>query len=324
MQSITLPEWAGQYHSERLHILYGGFNPRWAAGALEREVVDKCGQDFLVQHPDKTIHIIVPNWYSTEAVLNHINDISADILVLCSLSDPPNRTLISTKFSQAVYQFGYTTTGIAYDFWATACFKFFKSYTEDELQPTAFQYLFLNYNRKPHWHRVRLVEILEQSGMIEHGCVTLNGKYDVGDQIGDYLEAGANDAVGTETIPNDIYSLGQLSIWNKSLINIVSETQCGNETFLSEKIYKPIIGMRPFIINGNPRIYTWLKQNQFDCFEDLFPVQEIINNPNSIQTIIVASLLKYRNRDLMQLYQMLLPRLQYNRTRFFEYAKNNN
>jgi hypothetical protein len=223
-------------------------------------------------------------------------------------------------------RFGYTTVGTKFDFWAVACLKFFKSYTEEELTPQTFDYLYLNYNRKPHFHRVQFVNKLEGAGLIRDGCVTMGGNsaYTVNDLDQDYLQYGASDVVGDIGIPNDIYSLGRLDIWNCSLINIVSETEFSvDSTFLSEKVYKPIIGMRPFIINGNPKIYSWLTASGFDCFDDIFPVQEILEcrNLTKQQDLIIKCLTEYALTDRQNLYDQLLPRLKQNRLHFFEYAK---
>ena len=67
---------------------------------------------------------------------------------------------------------------------------------------------------------------MEESSIINYGCVTLgDSKYSVADENEQYVDYGANDVVGDVGIPNDVYSLGQLKIWNTSFINIVSETQ---------------------------------------------------------------------------------------------------
>jgi hypothetical protein len=172
---------------------------------------------------------------------------------------------------------------------------------------------------------------LEASGLIEHGCVTLgNSKYTVNDRHVNYKEHGADDVVGDVGIPNDIYSLGQLEIWNQSFINIVSETQFefGPNVFLSEKIWKPIIGLRPFIINGSPGIYRILKQAGFDCFEDLFPIAALSNcNRNNGWKFdnhkhIIESLANFKNKNLSGIYNQLRPRLLHNQRLFYEYAAN--
>lgn len=296
------------YHFENLHILYGGFNPLWAAGRLEREVANSIGQKFVGENPGQSIHLLIPNWYSPADVIKHVQDVDADIIVLCSLSDPLGIQFADCFPGKKVYQAGYTTQGLPVDFWAIACLQNFKQYTDAELEPVNPK-LFLNYNRKPHPHRIALVDELERTGLIDLGYVTLEGRYTLGDTIDDYVNSGALESVNTYTAPNDIYSLGNMDVWRDHLINVVSETNAPTEpVFLSEKIFKPIIGMRPFIINGSNEIQHWLKSAGFDCFEDLFSCN------------IIQNLLQYKDKDLMAVYDSIRPRLLRNRHRFFEYA----
>ena len=189
----------------------------------------------------------------------------------------------------------------------------------------------MNYNRKPHQHRVSLVNRFEEHDLIKYGITTLgNSKYSLNDKHDDFVEYGANDVVGDVGIPNDIYSLGNLDIWNKCFLNIVSETQFeySPNAFVSEKIYKPIIGLRPFVINGSPSIYAWLKNMGFDCFDDLFPVNELSDN-NCVpgarfknHSAIIDSVKDLIGQDLNKLYASLLPRLLNNQKIFYEYTKN--
>lgn len=313
-------------------VIYGGFNPAWAAGQLEREIIDYISKTLNKNYPTLKTAVVVPSWHEPVELVNTVKNLNPDLTVICSLTDPlgPIEDLIN-QLPGKIILFGYVNTGVKYDFWAVACEKFFKKYSYNELQPTKFEYLFLNYNRKPHRHRTSFVTLLEQTDLINKGCVTLgNTAYTVGDTNSDYIMYGSNDVIGDVGIPNDVYSLGQLSVWNSSFINVVSETQYeySRNIFISEKIFKPIIGLRPFIINGSPGIYRWLKDAGFDCFDDLFPVGELeIETPRSgymfrNHQLIVDSLKTFVNQDNYALYQNLLPRLLDNQNKFYEYARN--
>jgi hypothetical protein len=313
------------------NIIYGGFNPAWHAGLLERELVDKLAQNLNHNFPQLKKIVAVTSWHEPADLVINIKKFNPDLTVLCSLTDPlgPIENLID-NIPGKVILIGYVNSKYFYDFWAVACLKFFKKYNNQELEPTNFNYLYLNYNRKPHRHRVELVKLLETSDFINCGCVTLgNSAYTVNDQHNDYKEYGANDVVGDVGIPNDIYSLGQLEIWNQSFINIVSETQFefGSNTFLSEKIFKPIIGLRPFVINGSPGIYKLLKRAGFDCFEDLFPVDILSKETFTSWKFdnhkhILESLEQLKDKNLLDIYNKLLPRLLSNQKLFYEYATN--
>jgi hypothetical protein len=54
-----------------------------------------------------------------------------------------------------------------------------------------------------------------------------------------------------------------MNIWNNSYCVIVSETEPTDPWQLTEKTWKPIMGMRPFLINGNSNISNVLKNLGF-------------------------------------------------------------
>jgi hypothetical protein len=316
-----LPEWAETTTIQDCHILYGGFNPVWVAGRFERHVVDALAHQLAPRTA-----VVVPTWYDPVDVVDYVNTLDVDHVYICSLTDPfgpiigfVDRIKCPTTF------FGYTAQGIKFDFWAAVCAENFKQYTEQDLQPTKFEFLYLNYNRKPHVHRTKFVEQLEINNLVHTGCVTLgNSKYSITEDDC-YATWGANDVVDSINIPNDIYSIGRLDIWQRSFINVVSETEfTPHSYFLSEKTFKPIIGLRPFIINGNPKIYDWLQQTGFDCFADLFPVDKIINctNTSQVHDLIIDCLKFYQDKDWENIYTSIYPRLLKNKELFNEYSRN--
>lgn len=316
-----LPEWAETTTIQDCHILYGGFNPVWVAGHFERHVVDT-----LAQQSGPRTAIVVPTWYDPADVVDYVNTLDIDQVYICSLTDPlgPIAGFVD-RIKCPVTFFGYTAQGIKFDFWATVCYDNFKKYSDDDLLPAKFDFLYLNYNRKPHWHRKQLVSLLEDNNLISVGCLSLGeSKYSV-DETESYTEWGANDVVGALTIPNDIYSLGRLDLWKRSFINIVSETEyTPHSYFVSEKTYKPILGLRPFIVNGNPHIYNWLQSAGFDCFADLFPVSRLVNCTNTTDShkLIVDCLKFFQLQDWNDIYTSIYPRLKRNQELFNEYAYN--
>lgn len=313
-------------------IYHGGLDPTWRLTQLENQIVDTLAQQLETQFPEQTTVVAVTSWHDPQELIDRINSTQADQVFLCSLTDPlgPIDQLLD-QIKGEVKLFGYFEGKYFYDFWALACTKFFESYNIADLEPTQFEHLFLNYNRKPKWFRRRLVQLFEESGLINHGCVTLPfSPYTVHDDNNDYVKHGSTEVFGDVLIPNDHYSLGQLRIWQTSFINVVSETEYsfGSNVFFSEKIYKPIIGLRPFVLVGSPGIYRVLKNLGFDCFEDLFDVDGIMavreldeSNVQGMQ-LVVDSLQRYIDRDWMELYQSIRPRLVRNRELFYQHAAN--
>ena len=134
-------------------------------------------------------------------------------------------------------------------FWLLYVDKFFKHKPVNELEFKSGKNIFLCYQRKPDKPRAELYSRLKKyNGVITYG----------GDMY--------------ENVPNDISTLGDLDIWNNSLLNIVSETvyDPSYKVFVSEKAFKPIVGHRPFLIYGDKRINTYLKKLGFKTFEKYF------------------------------------------------------
>tara|TARA_Y100000385_G_scaffold10716_1_gene11188 strand:+ start:280 stop:1317 length:1038 start_codon:yes stop_codon:yes gene_type:complete len=72
-------------------------------------------------------------------------------------------------------------------------------------------------------------------------------------------------------IKNDIVSLGDPRHWRSHFITVVTESVQHSDVFLSEKIFKPLIGLRPFLALGDRNLYAKLRNLGFDTFDDLFP-----------------------------------------------------
>jgi hypothetical protein len=328
---MALAEWVEKTSTSNFMLIYGGFSSSWAAGKLERQIVDGIVDKYQKSNLEKKIFFAVTSWHDPKDILDEACKYRPDLVILFSLTDPigPSESLV-VQYPCPVNIVGYSNdTNNFIDFWAIACLKFFRIYTIEDLVPkTLISHVFLNYNRKPHRHRQFLVQELENNNLNKCGIITLgNSQYTLNEHNKDYEKYGALDVVGDIKIPNDIYSLGNMNVWNSCFLNIVSETEYeyNKNIFVSEKIYKPIIGLRPFIVNGSPGIYKLLKNAGFDCFEDIFDIDKLSDvtrsAPFPTHSTIVDTIRKLQNENLNQLYKQLLPRLLYNRNLFFKYAK---
>jgi len=56
-------------------------------------------------------------------------------------------------------------------------------------------------------------------------------------------------------------------------LHIIGATEFSPDAnlFVSETQFKPIIGLRPYLINGNPKTYEWLERQGFKTFNKYFP-----------------------------------------------------
>ena len=189
-------------------------------------------------------------------------------------------------------------------FWLTHAHLEFPNYPIEDLLPKKMK-AYLSYNFKPHEHRVNLIQHLTNRGLDHNGTITTHV-----DQPGPNL--------GREV------GLGELSVWQGHFLNIVNETVFRQhpELIMSEKIIKPLLGLRPFIINGSPRYYDILEDWGIDFFDDIWPIQEMRRPADSLASLM------YRNhsiicdiiqslvlQNLESLYRSLLPRIYRNRER---------
>jgi hypothetical protein len=214
-------------------------------------------------------------------------------------------------------------------------------YKNNDLLLKSPVYRFVNYNRKPKPHRVDLVEKIKTSGLLKHGIVTLGANdpgYDVSEgrtfEVLTLEENHNNFDFHIEFdqrhrfsgIPLDLSSLGSLETWQNHFLNVVSETEFypWDRLLVSEKTWKPILGLRPFIINGQNTMYQWLRNQGFKTFNQYWPFANLEScNELEIHDEIIK-VLQYicslSNKEIIQLYEDMLPDLLHNKTRLQQYT----
>tara|TARA_R110001592_G_C13169596_1_gene749702 strand:+ start:95 stop:1123 length:1029 start_codon:yes stop_codon:yes gene_type:complete len=208
-------------------------------------------------------------------------------------------------------------------FWAVFVSDNFKNYSEDETNPNNFDNLFLCYNRKPHWHRQMLHDQMTKHGVINKGIFTLGNedKSQIKMVNADKTTLPSDDERihGELGIPNDTLTLGTLEAWNSHLVTIITETQhvpVMGFPWFSEKIWKPIIGMRPYLLLGDGNSIKYLEDNGFYTFNRVFGIDK-----DDITISDIVSAIKRFNQDPAEVYQSVLDQLRHNKKRFYEFAK---
>ena len=228
--------------------------------------------------------------------------------------------------TDSVFLLGHFDTECYFNFHSTVLLKYFYYYTNDQIIMKTPKWKFLNYNRKPRGHRTEFVTKLLENKLKLTGVVTLGNTFTLDEKIADYAEGnwGMPDTYG---IPHDIHSLGRMDIWQNHFLTVVSETEFlpWDNMFITEKTWKPIIGLRPFVLNGQTKIYKYLRDNGFYTFNHYWPHIEMEELPefevhNSLINVI-KFLSTLSNATLLEMYADMLPALEHNRNRFFEFAK---
>jgi len=240
-----------------------------------------------------------------------------------------------------LFKLGNFDTDYHFNFFAPVLQEHFKTYSDDQLQLKNVDWLFINYNRKPRQHRVDFVQQLIKRDLKKYGIVTLgkpNVIYDkdptnklfftVNENIENYIETGhwySTKNADEFGLPHDVLSLHNIHYWQHHFLYIIGATEffVWDDIFVSETQFKPMLGLRPFLINGNPRTYDWLEQHGFRHFNQYFPNINF-HDPDQVHNSIcdaIQQLTQLPQQDIVKLYQTMLPDLHHNRKRFFEFAQ---
>lgn len=185
---------------------------------------------------------------------------------------------------------------------------------------------FMCLNRKPHPHRQFLLQKIYDKRLDKYGIISLGKilehddkifqygtpialEYDIEDTLGDKCTYGSN------SFSNNITSIGSEINWNNHFLNVVTETVCSpGSSFISEKTLKPIIGRRPFVVQGDTKIYSILDKWGIDTFDDLFgkELRSVENLNDKVKAITNIIEIFSKENSLDKLLLSLKPRLEEN------------
>ncbi len=185
------------------------------------------------------------------------------------------------------------------------------------------QYTFLSYNRKPKYHRKELVQKIIDNNLLNFGWVTYqHGEFKEVDNYSGNTDQELHSSDLRFSRPEDLQYLGNMNIWNHSYCVIVSETEPTDPWQISEKTWKPIIGMRPYFINGNSNITKILKELDFYTPGDFFDNKEL--DEGKIEPLI-NQLKVLSNKNSSELYSLWIEQqemLVHNKNKFNELKLN--
>lgn len=267
-----------------------------------------------------------------------------DNLFLVTLVDPPyiNPTDIHDIKNKVkalkLFLIGNFDSPHQFNFFSIVIAEKFKKYTDEELKLRGPIKTFVNYNRKPKPHRIKLVERIVAEQLDNYGTVTL-GKDEsnihnqgiqtdlhltIGETYEQYVNEGNKEGVWGFGLPQVYYSLSDLSIWQNTFlyVNAATEFNPFDDLFCQQDTFKPFIGMRPFVINGVQKTYRWLRVNGFKTFNHYW---DHIDIENGDVTETIVDLIKYLSKkdekEIFDMYNDMYDDLVYNKNRFFEFAE---
>jgi hypothetical protein len=325
----------------------------WRWGREENKIINNITNQISRIWPDKKNLFINLTWFGPTfdnqnghwtTILNLIEskEFFDHVFFLASVDPsfigPNEREFLENNLNcTKCFWLGNFQTDYEFNFFAIVLKESFTQYTDDQILMKSTKHLFLNYNRKPRAHRVAFVEKLIESELFNQGVVTLGRDssltfskqptelyFSVGEQDENYADCNHCTGGTDFGIPDDVLSLHNIEIWQNHFLNIIGATEFfpWDPVFVTESQWKPILGLRPFVINGNTNTYSWLQKYGFKTFNHYFPVDFEVNEEQTHSTLI--SVLKYLNGlgqdNLEKMYQDMLPDLYYNRNRFYEYA----
>jgi hypothetical protein len=300
------------------------FNWGWKGWEIS-QYVQEVLKPLFSQLPDNTV-VINSTWYTDETHLKvtaYLDSNPVDRIIIYSFVDASIADHL--RFSDRnipVYEIGYYRSLGFFDFWAKVVQEKYTALPlETLLDPTTITKPFLSYNRKPHEHRKMLYSELLQHDLLDLGIVTFDSERQLPEDVAGYIHSAPT--IGSD-IPNDILSLGRSDIWCSSLINIVTETwwDINRANFVSEKIYKPIVGYRPFVVYAKDGARKWLLDRGFKTYNDEFKqISEYDPSDPGQLVAFLDDLVRLSVAQLQELFVAFKPKLIYNKNRFDEYAQ---
>lgn len=309
-----------------------GWGPEWELKKFETSVVSEYLSP-LSKSMDSVV-TINSTWYTDDdhkRVLSELETLKPDLIILIAMLDsaiPRPDWFAST---------GIKTVGLGYypgdhyiDWWALVVDQYLDVCTYDLDNIHQIDTAFMSLNRKPHWHRRKLFRALEHLGLLEKGIVSMGGdeEHPVRRVLNnDYnsTNIAPNPGPGTHGIANDIASLGSVTNWQRHFLNVVTETMWNidEHKFVSEKIFKPIVGQRPFLVYDINGAGEWLADHGFESYVNDFTdiCQLNLSNPDNIP-LFLKILAEQGSNYYQAKYIELQEKIVYNKSMFAKHVAN--
>jgi len=331
------------------------FPARWQYGPEEIEIFDKTARQIEDKFPNERNLLINTTWFGPqfgngewEKIEQLFKDnLKFDNLFLLSVIDP--LYLMEKHISEMCVRFGIKKTyrigmfdvgKYQWNFHAIVGDNLMPKYNNEDVMLKNCNKDFLCYQRKPRAWRVDFVKLLKENNLIDNGIITLGAKTEndhdwskgrtwepitLDESHDPYRNDGQNNKANYGGIPNDLVTVGSLDVWNRCFLYISSETVFDHwePIFVNERIWKPMIGLRPYIIQGNPKTYQWLERNGFRTFNEYWSHIDLKHSTDVLNDhISVLKFLRDKSKEeKMSMYQDMLSDLIHNKQRFYEFSR---
>jgi hypothetical protein len=307
-----------------------GWGPEYPAKQLENQLLQELYQQ--LENDTQSWVVINSVWYSadfhTTVVLPFLQSAQVDRILLVAMLDaaiPQPDWFVNTAPVSTV---GYYPGAGFVDFWALFLARYFQEPNSlPLLRADCVDLPFMCLNRKPHWHRRHLYTQLESAGLLDSGLVSLGGNDSPPvrtiEEVVSVTDLAPNSGTEQNGIPNDITSLGQIENWQRCFLNIVTETvyNINQHCFVSEKIYKPILGMRPFLVYADDAAVQWLGDRGFETYVSDFVDITDLDLADPANTVRFLSVLCQQPRTYWQKKLIdLQSKIMYNKDQFYKYT----
>jgi len=336
------------------HTIARTFPTKWIYGEYEEKILHSLTAQIDSHFPDQNNLILNFTWHGPWTDTEVDDYISTgkkidQLFVVCTVDgylgtlDHYIKRLKDTVGVSTVHWIGnFENSPFEFNFFAIVCRDHFKKYDTQDLMLTDVKHAFVSYNRKPYPHRLEFVRELVNTGLNNHGVITMGRSFpgedhglfmSIGEREEDYVKYGHWYEPGTEStpheIPHDLFSLHNWSVWQHHFLHVTGATIFPDylPVFVNQIHFKPIIGLRPFIINGQSKQSAYLRKHGFRTFEKWFPGTEVNTSPpeaaeQSKNQLVntLQNLVKLSPTQMLDMYQSMLPDLLHNRQRWFEWA----
>lgn len=305
-----------------------GWGERWPMKQLEQKIIKSRLSTY---HSDNSRSVIINSvWYTGDyhqQVMAELREIKPTHIFVVALLDPPIVQLSwFDELNCEVMGIGYYPGPGYIDYCALFVDHFYQPVDQDLLlDSNKIDTAYMCLNRKPHQHRLRLYQGLETAGILDNGIVSMGGTPPLRllEHDSEGQEIAPNGGTEQFGITNDIVSLGNLSNWQRHFVNIVTETIWDIEpsNFVSEKTFKPILGLRPFLIYAPNGGVDCLTSRGFESYVNNFNdiTDADLKEPYNIP-VFLTELCKQPASYLQMKFSALQDKLLFNQNQFKNYV----